>query len=234
MGAFMAKRIFDLIFSALGLTILSPIILVISILVKFDSHGSVFFKQIRIGLYGKEFKIYKFRTMVIDAESQGIKLTVGQDSRVTQLGKFLRKYKLDEIPQLINVLKGEMSFVGPRPVVPDFVMLYDDDQLQILNVRPGITDYASINFKNESELLAMSDEPERFYIEHIMPLKIELSKQYIDNNNLWLDIKLIFATVFAIINKDKHTKVKGVNMVTEKQIRKKLKYEMKKVNAMDS
>jgi lipopolysaccharide/colanic/teichoic acid biosynthesis glycosyltransferase len=189
------KRIFDILVSFVGLVILSPLFIVLAIVIVSDSKGSVFFKQTRVGRNGVPFKIYKFRTMIEDAEAKGMQLTVGDDSRITNVGTFLRKTKIDELPQLINVFKGEMSFVGPRPEVPKYVELYTEDQRQVLMVRPGITDLASIEYRNESELLATADNPEKVYIEEVMPRKIELNKKYIENISLCGDIRVIFKTL---------------------------------------
>jgi lipopolysaccharide/colanic/teichoic acid biosynthesis glycosyltransferase len=192
------KRIFDIVVSFVGLVILSPLFLILAIAIARDSKGPVFFKQTRVGRNGVPFKIYKFRTMVEDAEARGMQLTVGDDSRITNVGTFLRKTKIDELPQLINVFKGEMSFVGPRPEVPKYVGLYTEDQRQVLMVRPGITDLASIEYRNESELLATADNPEKVYIEEVMPRKIELNKEYIRCTSLGLDIRIIIRTILAI------------------------------------
>ena len=193
------KRAFDIIASFCGLIILSPMLLIVSLAIKIDSKGPVFFKQKRVGKNNKIFEIYKFRTMVTDAEKLGKQITVGNDSRITRVGTFIRKCKLDEFPQLINVLKGEMSLVGPRPEVPRYVDLYDEYQSQILLVQPGITDYASIEYRNENEILGKSENPEKTYIEEIMPTKIELNMKYIRNISLFEDIKLVIATISAII-----------------------------------
>lgn len=193
------KRIFDIAVSSIGLIVLLPILIVIAILIKLDSKGPVFFKQKRVGKNKKIFEIYKFRTMVTDAEKLGKQITIGSDNRITKVGRFIRKYKLDEFPQLINVLKGEMSLVGPRPEVPKYVELYDIYQEQILLVQPGITDYASIKFKNESELLGCSDNPEKSYVEDIMPQKINLNMKYIKNISLFEDIKLVLSTILEIL-----------------------------------
>lgn len=193
------KRIFDIVVSFVGLVILSPLFLILAIAIARDSKGPVFFKQTRVGRNGVPFKIYKFRTMVEDAEARGMQLTVGDDSRITNVGTFLRKTKIDELPQLINVFKGEMSFVGPRPEVPKYVGLYTEDQRQVLMVRPGITDLASIEYRNESELLATADNPEKVYIEEVMPRKIELNKKYIENISLCGDIRIIFRTLGALV-----------------------------------
>ena len=192
------KRIFDILVSFVGLVILSPLFIVLAIVIVSDSKGPVFFKQTRVGRNGVPFKIYKFRTMIEDAEAKGMQLTVGDDSRITNVGTFLRKTKIDELPQLINVFKGEMSFVGPRPEVPKYVELYTEDQRQVLMVRPGITDLASIEYRNESDLLAMIDSPEKVYIEEVMPRKIELNKEYIRTISLALDIRIIIRTIMAI------------------------------------
>lgn len=193
------KRVFDIIASFCGLIILSPMLLMVGLAIKIDSKGPVFFKQKRVGKNNKIFEIYKFRTMVTDAEKLGKQITVGNDSRITRVGKFIRKCKLDEFPQLINVLKGEMSLVGPRPEVPRYVELYDEYQSQILLVQPGITDYASIEYRNENEILGNSKNPEKTYIEEIMPTKIELNMRYIRNISLFEDVKLIINTILAIV-----------------------------------
>jgi lipopolysaccharide/colanic/teichoic acid biosynthesis glycosyltransferase len=192
------KRIFDIVVSFVGLVILSPLFLILAIAIARDSKGPVFFKQTRVGRNGVPFKIYKFRTMVEDAEARGMQLTVGDDSRITKVGTFLRKTKIDELPQLINVFKGEMSFVGPRPEVPKYVGLYTEDQRQVLMVRPGITDLASIEYRNESELLATADNPEKVYIEEVMPRKIELNKEYIRNMSLVSDMRIILKTIAVL------------------------------------
>lgn len=192
------KRLFDIVASSIGLILLSPILILIAICIKLDSKGPVFFKQVRVGKNKELFKIYKFRTMVTDAEKLGKQITVGNDTRITKVGTFIRKCKLDELPQLINVLNGDMSLVGPRPEVPKYVELYDDYQEQILLVQPGITDYASIEFRNESEILGESENPESKYINDIMPYKIELNIKYIKNISLYEDLKLITRTIKAI------------------------------------
>lgn len=192
------KRIFDFVVSLISLIVLLPLFLIIAIVVKSDSKGPLFFKQIRVGKDEKEFKIFKFRTMVQDAEKKGMQITVGKDSRITKSGNFLRKSKIDEFPQLINVLLGDMSFVGPRPEVPKYVNLYTEEQKVVLKIRPGITDYASIEFKNENDVLALSNEPEKKYIEYIIPEKIKLNLKYIKKISFFEDLKLIFKTIFLI------------------------------------
>ena len=194
----MLKRIFDITLSLFGLIILLPFILIIAILIKIDSKGPVFFKQIRVTKNGKEFKIFKYRTMRVGSDKYS-QITVGKDGRITKIGSFLRKYKLDEIPQLINVLIGDMSLVGPRPEVPKYVALYTDEQKEILKVRAGITDYASIEFSDENDLLASEEEPEKAYIEKIMPKKIELNKKYLSEVSILTDIKIILLTIKKIL-----------------------------------
>ncbi|WP_270565482.1 sugar transferase [Clostridium beijerinckii] len=189
------KRIFDLICSTLGLIVLSPIFIVIAIRIKTDSDGPVFFKQIRIGEKNKEFEILKFRTMVVDAEKLGRQITVGNDNRITKIGAFLRKYKLDELPQLINVFKGDMSLVGPRPEVPRYVNMYNEEQRRVLEVKPGITDLASIRYRDENDLLGEAENPDDFYINTIMPDKLALNLEYINKNNIFLDIYIILKTI---------------------------------------
>ena len=193
------KRAFDILCSFLGLTVLSPVLLVVSVLVAVTSPGGVFFRQERIGKDGKPFRIFKFRSMHKD--NAGLKITTGNDSRITPVGRFLRKSKIDELPQLINVLVGDMSFVGPRPEVADYVNLYTPYQRQVLLVRPGITGLASIRFRNENDLLTASDDPNRTYVEQIMPRKIDLDLEYIPHASVFYDIKLIFQT-FAVVIKE--------------------------------
>ena len=193
------KRAFDILCSFLGLTVLSPVLLVVSVLVAVTSPGGVFFRQERIGKDGKPFRIFKFRSMRKD--NAGLKITTGNDSRITPVGRLLRKSKIDELPQLINVLVGDMSFVGPRPEVADYVNLYTPYQRQVLLVRPGITGLASIRFRNENDLLTASDDPNRTYVEQIMPRKIDLDLEYIPHASVFYDIKLIFQT-FAVVIKE--------------------------------
>ena len=193
------KRAFDILCSFFGLTVLSPVLLVVSVLVAVTSPGGVFFRQERIGKDGKPFRIFKFRSMRKD--NAGLKITTGNDSRITPVGRFLRKSKIDELPQLINVLVGDMSFVGPRPEVADYVNLYTPYQRQVLLVRPGITGLASIRFRNENDLLTASNDPNRTYVEQIMPRKIDLDLEYIPHASVFYDIKLIFQT-FAVVIKE--------------------------------
>src|SRR4051812_10419406 len=162
-------RCFDFVISLVGLLILSPVFLLVALLIRFTSKGPVFFKQKRVGKDGKDFKVYKFRSMYVDADKRGLLTVGGKDNRVTAVGYYLRRFKLDELPQLINVVKGEMSIVGPRPEVRRYVEMYSEDQLRALKVLPGITDYASIEYRNENDLLAMAENPEDFYVKEIMP-----------------------------------------------------------------
>lgn len=198
----MAKRIFDVVASVLGLIILLPFFLVVAIVIKLDSKGPILFLQQRIGKGGEPFFLFKFRTMHVGAD-KGTAITVGnRDPRITTIGYYLRKIKMDELPQLINVLKGEMSFVGPRPEVKKFVDLYTPEQRRVLDVAPGMTDYASILFRNENELLAEKSDPVAFYMDHIMPQKLQLNLKYIDSNNLWIDIKILFKTLVVIFKSE--------------------------------
>ena len=194
----MLKRLFDIVFSLLGLILVSPILLGLAILVKREDGGLVFYRGVRVGRHGKLFRIFKFRTMVVNAEKIGGTSTADDDPRITGIGKLMRKYKLDELPQLINVLNGEMSFVGPRPQVAWAVNLYTEEERKLLTVKPGITDYASIKFRNEAEILKGSANPDKDYLEKIAPEKLKLGLKYVENYSLWLDIKLIFATFKAI------------------------------------
>ncbi len=195
----MLKRLFDILFSFLSLIFLLPVFLIISILIILGSKGGVFFSQTRVGKNQKDFKLLKFRTMYTGSEKKGL-LTVGEsDNRITSTGKWLRKSKLDELPQLLNILKGEMSFVGPRPEVRKYVDLYDKEQRQVLLVRPGLTDYASIEYVNENEILAKYPDPEKAYTEIIMPAKLELNLKYIKEMGLLVDLKIIFRTIGKIL-----------------------------------
>ncbi len=190
------KRLFDIFFSFFGLLFLIPLFIVISLLIILDSKGGIFFLQIRVGKNNKDFKILKFRTMKTNSEKKGL-LTVGaKDNRITKIGYFLRKYKLDELPQLINVLIGDMSIVGPRPEVRKYVNLYNEKQMKVLSVRSGITDYASIKYANENEILGKEKDPEKIYINEIMPEKLELNLKYIKEMSLITDIKIIIKTIF--------------------------------------
>jgi lipopolysaccharide/colanic/teichoic acid biosynthesis glycosyltransferase len=192
-----SKRVFDLFWTLLGLALLWPLFIVIAVWVKVEDGGPVFFRQERVGHRGQPFRIWKFRTMVIDAEKVGRQITVGQDPRITRAGRWMRKTKLDELPQLLNVLAGEMSLVGPRPEVPKYVALYTEAQRQVLDLVPGITDEASIKYRNESCLLARSDDPECLYIEEIMPAKIALNLSYAQRATTLRDVGVIIRTVLS-------------------------------------
>jgi lipopolysaccharide/colanic/teichoic acid biosynthesis glycosyltransferase len=189
------KRCFDFFVSLFGIALLSPVLLAIAIAVKCSSHGPVFFRQERVGRGFRRFKIYKFRSMVVDAPKLGLQITAGEDPRITRVGRFLRKWKLDELPQLFNVLKGEMSLVGPRPEVPRYVDMYREDYACVLSVRPGITDPASLKYRNESAILAKSADPEQTYVHEILPEKIMLAKEYVAQASLCGDIALIWKTI---------------------------------------
>lgn len=194
-----AKRAMDIVISAGALCVLWPLFLLIALAIVADDPGPVFYRQVRIGRGGRPFRIFKFRTMVVDAEKKGLSITVGRDSRITRVGAFLRRTKLDELAQLLNVLAGQMSFVGPRPEVPRYVEMYTPYQRQVLLVRPGITDYASIAYRNENELLAGADDPERLYVETVMPDKIELNMKYLHEISPLADLRLIMETIVAVV-----------------------------------
>lgn len=195
----MLKRGFDLIFSLLGAVILSPLFIVLIAAIKFNSKGPSLYIQKRVGLNGRDFDLYKFRTMAVDSDKRGLLTVGGRDPRITSIGYYLRKFKLDELPQLINVLKGDMSFVGPRPEVRKYVALYNEKQEQVLSVRPGITDVASIKYKNENEILQGHEDPEEYYIRKIMPDKIEMNLEYLNDRSFLKDIKVILQTFSAIL-----------------------------------
>lgn len=194
------KRIFDFFLALAGLIILLPALVVIAILIKLDSRGPVFFRQERVGRFGQPFQIHKLRTMTIGAETKGPLITTSSDRRITRVGRLLRKYKLDELPQLIDVVTGNMSLVGPRPEVPRYVALYPEVMREIiLSVPPGITDLASIEFKDENEILDLSHDPEKEYIARILPVKLAYYQRYVHERSLWLDFVLILKTVKSIV-----------------------------------
>lgn len=193
------KRLFDIVASFIGLLLLSPFLLIIALCVGLSSPGGVFYRQVRVGRYGKDFRLWKFRTMRPDSDKKGLLTVGGRDPRVTRVGYVLRKYKLDELPQLLNVLSGDMSVVGPRPEVRKYVELYTPEQRKVLDVRPGITDYASIEYSDENELLAKSNDPEKTYIEEVMPAKLKLNEKYIAEKSFATDLKIIFRTIGKII-----------------------------------
>jgi len=190
---------FDAIFSLAGLVLLSPFLLLIAVLIKKEDRGPMFYRGVRVGRYEKPFKIFKFRTMVANAENLGGLSTADDDPRITKTGKFLRKYKLDELPQFINVLKGEMSFVGPRPEVQHYVDMFTEKEKTILNVRPGITDWASLWNPNEGAILVGSPDPEKTYLEKIRPQKLKLQLKYVRELSFWSDLKIIFLTLKTIM-----------------------------------
>lgn len=196
------KRLFDIVASGLGLLVLSPILLIVAIWIKLDSKGPVFYRQVRVGRYNKDFRIFKFRSMRIGSDKGTLVTIGGRDPRVTRSGYFIRKFKVDELPQLINVFIGDMSLVGPRPEVRHYVNYWTPEQMRALDVRPGITDPASIRFRNENELLEKADDPEKYYIEVIMQEKLKMYLEYVYNASFWYDIKLIFQT-FGVIIKER-------------------------------
>lgn len=193
------KRLFDIVASGLGLLVLSPILIIVAIWIKLDSKGPVFYRQVRVGRYNKDFSIFKFRSMRVGSDKGSLVTIGGRDPRVTRSGYFIRKFKIDELPQLINVFIGDMSLVGPRPEVRHYVNYWSPEQMRVLDVRPGITDPASIRFRNENELLEQAEDPEKYYIEVIMQDKIKLYLEYVENASFWYDIKLIFKTFWVIV-----------------------------------
>lgn len=193
------KRALDLILSTFGLVLLAPALVVLALMVKLETPGPAFYRGVRAGRFGKPFRIFKFRTMVEDAERLGGASTPEDDPRVTRVGRFLRKYKLDELPQILNVITGEMSLVGPRPQVPWAVELYTQNERAVLDVRPGITDYASVRFRNEGEILRGSANPDKDYFEKIHPEKMQLSLEYIRKQSLWLDCQILAKTLGALV-----------------------------------
>lgn len=197
----MLKRIFDIIASGCGLLVLSPVFIILAVWVKLDSKGPVFYKQFRVGKDNKDFKLLKFRSMRVGADKKGLITVGGRDPRITPSGYYIRKYKLDELPQLINVFIGDMSLVGPRPEVRKYVDLYAMEQMSVLEVRPGITDLASIRYRNENDLLEKADDPESYYREVIMQDKLRINLEYVKNHTFMGDIKLIFETLWAVVKK---------------------------------
>lgn len=193
------KRLFDILASGCGLLALSPVFIIVAIWIKLDSEGPVFYRQTRVGRYNKDFRIFKFRSMRVGSDKGSLVTIGGRDPRVTRSGYFIRKFKIDELPQLINVFTGDMSLVGPRPEVRHYVNFWTPEQMRVLDVRPGITDPASIRFRNENELLEKVDDPERYYIDVIMQEKIKLYLEYVEKSSFWYDIKLIFQTFKVII-----------------------------------
>ena len=194
------KRIFDIVASGLGLIVLSPLFLVLAIWIKMDSKGPVFYRQVRVGYKNKDFRIFKFRSMRVGADKGSLVTIGGHDPRVTKSGYFIRKFKFDELPQLINVFLGDMSLVGPRPEVRHYVDYWTPEQMHVLDVRPGITDPASIKFRNENELMEKAEDPEKYYIEVIMQEKIKLYLEYVEKHSFLYDIGLIFKTFWVIVS----------------------------------
>jgi lipopolysaccharide/colanic/teichoic acid biosynthesis glycosyltransferase len=195
----MGKRLFDICVSLCGLLLLAPVLVVIAMAVKFDSSGPIFYRQERVGLFGRHFRIFKFRSMTHTLHASGAQLTVAGDLRITRVGAVLRRYKLDELPQLIDVLRGTMSLVGPRPEVPRYVAYYSAEQREkIFSVRPGITDLASLHYRNENDLLALANDPEREYLEVVLPAKLALQAQYVDQAGVFTDLRLIVMTLKAL------------------------------------
>ena len=193
------KRLFDILASGFGLLILSPLFLILAVWIQLDSPGPVFYRQTRVGRGGRDFRIFKFRTMRVGADKGSLVTIGGRDPRVTRVGAFLRRLKLDELPQLLNVLAGDMSLVGPRPEVRKYVDLYTPEQLHVLDVRPGMTDAASIKYRNESELLGQAEDPEDYYIHVVLPDKLAINLDYVRNHSFWGDIRLIFKTIWKVI-----------------------------------
>ena len=193
------KRLFDVIASGLGLIVLSPLFLILAIWIKCDSKGPVFYRQVRVGRWNKDFRIFKFRSMRVGADKGSLVTIGGHDPRITRSGYFIRKFKLDELPQLINVFIGEMSLVGPRPEVRHYVDYWTPEQMHVLDVRPGITDPASIKFRNENELMEKAEDPEKYYIEVIMQEKIRLYLEYVEKQSFFYDLGLIFKTFKVIV-----------------------------------
>ena len=196
----MGKRLFDILSSFFVLIHIWPFMLIIAMLVVFSGRGGVFFTQKRVGRNEKEFKLYKFRTMRLDSEQKGQLTVGGDDPRITKAGRFLRRFKLDELPQLLNVLAGSMSVVGPRPEVSKYTNMYTPEQKKVLSVRPGLTDYASIEYIDENDLLGQSQDPEKTYIDEVMPAKLKLNLKYIDEQGFLTDLKIIFKTLGKIIS----------------------------------
>ena len=193
------KRIFDIVASGLGLIVLSPLYLILAVWIKLDSRGPVFYRQVRVGRNNKDFRIFKFRSMRVGSDKGSLVTIGGHDPRITRSGYFIRKFKFDELPQLINVFIGDMSLVGPRPEVRHYVDYWTPEQMHVLDVRPGITDPASIKFRNENELMEQAEDPEKYYIEVIMQEKLKLYLEYVNNHSFFGDIGLIFKTFWVIV-----------------------------------
>ena len=194
------KRIFDIVASGIGLILLSLLFVILAIWIKCDSIGPVFYKQVRVGRNNMDFQLFKFRSMRVGSDKKGLITVGGHDPRITRSGYYIRKYKLDEFPQLINVFKGDMSLVGPSPEVRKYVDMYTEEQMHVLDVRPGITDLASIRYRNENELLERVNDPDKYYVEVIMPDKLRINLEYVARHSFTFDIRLIFQTFRAIVS----------------------------------
>ncbi len=199
----MLKSFFDIVFSLIGLVLISPLFLIIVLLIKLEDKGSVFYRGVRVGRSGKAFRMFKFRTMVVNADKIGGHSTADDDPRITKIGSLLRKYKLDELPQLINILKGEMSLVGPRPEVPFYVNMFTEEEEKILTIKPGMTDWASLWNPDEGVILAGSTDAEKTYVEQIRPKKIQLQLKYVEKHSLFVDLKIILLTLKTVLKKGK-------------------------------
>jgi lipopolysaccharide/colanic/teichoic acid biosynthesis glycosyltransferase len=208
------KRIMDVTLAVLGIGLLFPVLLSLAMWIKIEDGGPVFYKGVRVGRFGKAFRMIKFRTMVVDAEKLGPSSTAEEDMRITAPGRFLRRFKLDELPQLFNVLRGDMSFIGPRPQVQWAVDLYTPEERLLLSVKPGISDFASLRFRNEAEILKGSTDPDRDYLEKIAPLKIRLGLYYVRNQSFAVDLKLIVATALSVVGVDPRWCLPGPEVTT--------------------
>ena len=212
----MAKRLIDVVCSTLGLMVLSPLLALIVVWIGLDSEGPVLYRGIRAGLHAKSFRIFKFRTMILDADKIGGSSTADDDPRITRMGRFLRKYKLDELPQLINILRGEMSLVGPRPEVPHYVDMFTEEEKAILSVRPGITDWASLWNSDEGAILAGAQDPEQAYLELIRPTKLRLQLKYVQERSFWVDLRILAKTLQAVVLR-RPPIVEGVPSIEDKE-----------------
>lgn len=199
----MVKRSFDCVASGLALLLLAPLLALIALLIKLDSRGPVFYRQWRVGRGQKPFQIYKFRTMVDRADQQGPAITIGGDRRITRVGRILRRFELDELPTLLNVLKGDMSIVGPRPELPKYLPYYREEHKRVFLVKPGMTDLGTLRFRDEAKILMQADDPERVYVKYILPEKLKLNLEYIERQSFWYDLNLILKTLSLIVHQPK-------------------------------
>ena len=209
------KRFFDLLCSLLGILVFAPLMLAVALIIKLTSQGSVLYTQARVGLHEKIFRVYKFRTMVDRAELMGTSVTTGMDPRITPIGRFLRKTKLDELPQLFNVLKGDMSFVGPRPDVPEITAKYTPEMRRIFAIQPGITSVATLHFRQEEVILSTVPNPDRFYDEVVVPLKVELAMEHVRRRSFWFDLSILLQTVWALMPFSKMWPIKELDAVRQ-------------------